>query len=213
MWLSWERGVFGFVAYLLHALPTWWKKGKNPLPLWLQYPVEFVGDSFEPEVYWLITRSSLETGSVSGFAITLHSDYPLAHWWWENDRWYWSLCCRGASLLSEFGLVMNPVHSAGSIVWLVFWAFALFCLVVFFVEDFRCLNLFCTFFTYTGSWWHRSYRSIPKIHKSYVISVSKKTCKSLTPMSSWNPLFFFKGGQLFNKSCMSRVFASRQLMR
>ena len=57
------------------------------------------------------------------------------------------LCCRGASLLSEFGLVMDPVHSAGSIVWLVFWAFALFCLVVFFVEDFRCLNLFCTFFT------------------------------------------------------------------
>ena len=50
-------------------------------------------------------------------------------------------------LLNEFGLVMDPVYTAGSIVWLVFWAFALFCLVVFFVEDFRCLNLFCTFFT------------------------------------------------------------------
>ena len=40
---------------------------------------------------------------------------------------------------------MDPVHSAGSVVWLVFCVFALVCLVVFFVEDFRCLNLFCTF--------------------------------------------------------------------
>ena len=36
---------------------------------------------------------------------------------------------------------MDPVHSAGSVVWLVSWAFALFCLVVFFVEDLRVFRL------------------------------------------------------------------------
>ena len=177
MWLSWERGVFGFVAYLLHALPTWsgasfsfaslgrvWKrpkkehlapkKEKTPLPLWLQYLVEF-GDSFEPEVYWLITRSTCSYLSAwkpevfqdltEGLALAIALPFGTLMMGERSMRLV--LCCRGAPLLSEFGLVMDPVHSTGGIVWLVFWAFALFCLVVFSVLDFRCLNLFCTFFT------------------------------------------------------------------
>ena len=84
-----------------HKKKFFLKKRKKPLPLWLQYLVEF-GESFEPEVCWLITRSTWSYLSAwkpevfqdltegLALAITLHSHYPLAHWWWEIDRWDWS---------------------------------------------------------------------------------------------------------------------------
>ena len=151
-----EKIVFFYLPVCNSCRIWWWQ-------LW-------TGSVLAGYLKYLLKPVGLETGSVSGFdrgllwhanvwwtlvsyvsvleliglalASTLHSVCPLARGWWENDRWDWSLCCRG-----DFGLVMDPVHSAGSVVWLVFWAFALFCLVVFFVEDFHCLNLFCTFFT------------------------------------------------------------------
>ena len=121
MWLSWERGVFGFVAYLLHALPTWsgasfsfaslgrrpplgggggWKKTqKIDTPPKKKKKLHYLSDcntqsnllvtAWTGSVLadyqkYLLLPVGLETGLA--LAITLHSDYPLAHWWWENDR-------------------------------------------------------------------------------------------------------------------------------
>ena len=84
---------------------------------------------------------------------------------------------------------MDPVHSAGSVVWLVFWVFALVCLVVFFVEDFRCLNLLCTFLVsflllYIGNC------DSPVAHAGRAKKSSRKCACHLTPdysLSSCKP--------------------------
>ena len=128
----------------------------------------------------------LETGSVSGFDRGLMLGFYVSvlklivcrawHWlqwpilWHDDDvshdRCDLSQCFRGARLLSEPGLFMDPVHSAGSVVCLVFWGsvavcFWWFCFwfvglfavlfafwlwwFSFSVQDFHCLNLLHVF--------------------------------------------------------------------
>ena len=93
----------------------------------------------DAECTWFLERlvpvSLYWSWPCAGFALAsiLHLVYPLHDDDVSNDRWDRSLCFRGASLLSELGLVMDPVHSAGSVVCLLFWGSVAVCLWCFFV--------------------------------------------------------------------------------
>ena len=114
--------------------------------------VEFDGDSFVPEVYWLATWSTCSNlsalkpevfqvwprfvveckfwswsfaGPCIGFNTPL--GLPLARWWWENDRWDWSLCCRGYWVNSALWWTLYIAQAAlfgwcfGSLLCFVWW--------------------------------------------------------------------------------------------